>query len=89
MVRYGLKQDIKIDLTLLDDMNDFKNIIEGVLIKERFLYQTPSDGEMLTDRDTGPTWNFPSRRKLSHARESFKIAPSYISVTSLASKDTT
>jgi len=33
LVRYGLKQDIKIDLTLLDDMNDFKNIIEGVLIK--------------------------------------------------------
>ena len=36
MVRYGLKEDIKIDLTLLDDMNDFKNIIEGVLIKENF-----------------------------------------------------
>ena len=36
LVRYGLKQDIKIDLTLLDDMNDFKNIIEGVLIKENF-----------------------------------------------------
>ena len=51
MVRYGLKQDIKIDLTLLDDMNDFKNIIEGVLIKERFLYQGPSNGQILTDRD--------------------------------------
>ena len=43
MVRYGLKQDIKIDLTLLDDMNDFKNIIEGVLIKDRFLYQVPPE----------------------------------------------
>lgn len=33
LVRYGLKQDIKIDLTLLDDMNDFSNILEGILIK--------------------------------------------------------
>ena len=33
LVRYGLKQDIKIDLTLLDDMNDFQNILEGILIK--------------------------------------------------------
>ena len=26
--------DIKIDLTLLDDMNDFNNVLDGVLIKD-------------------------------------------------------
>ena len=32
LVRYGLERNIKIDLTLLDDINEFTNVINGVLI---------------------------------------------------------
>ena len=71
MVRYGLKQDIKIDLTLLDDMNDFKNILEGVLIKERFLYQGPSDGQIPTVKLKIPGKLFLNSELLSHSSYSF------------------
>jgi len=33
LIRYGLSRDIKIDLTLLDDINDYTNVIDDVLIK--------------------------------------------------------
>ena len=33
LIQYGLQRDIKIDLTLLDDINDFTNVIDDVLIK--------------------------------------------------------
>ena len=32
LVRYGLERNIKIDLTLLDDINEFTNVVNGVLI---------------------------------------------------------
>ena len=33
LIRYGLSRDIKIDLSLIEDINDFTNVIDDVLVK--------------------------------------------------------
>lgn len=33
LIRYGLSRDIKIDLSLIEDINDFTNVVDDVLVK--------------------------------------------------------